>query len=70
MARIEDGAEEKIAFLVERLEGLFRGYRTDIAAANKYRSSLSLSPCLSSLRYENWMAAALSNNSSSCIDRG
>lgn len=68
MARIEDGAEEKIAFLVERLEGLFRGYRTDIAAANKYRSSLS--PCLSSLRYENWMAAALSNNSSSCIDRG
>lgn len=51
MARIEDGAEEKIAFLVERLEGLFRGYRTDIAAANKYRSSLSLS-LLVSLRYD------------------
>lgn len=51
MARIEDGAEEKIAFLVERLEGLFRRYRTDIAAANKYRSSLSLS-LLVSLRYD------------------
>ena len=69
------GREKKIAFLVQRLEGLFRGYRTDIAAANKYRSvrekkPFSLSLSLFPLRYENWMAVSLSNNSSSCIDRG